>query len=60
MQSINSIVALRISKNAFDLVPPDILWNVFKRRGMAGRVLTLLQSMYAADKACVFTRTWAF
>ena len=43
-------------KKAFDLVPRDILWNVLKRRGMEGRVLTSLQSMYAADKACVFTK----
>ncbi len=43
-------------KKAFDLVPRDILWNVLKRRGMSGRVLTSLQSMYAADKACVFTK----
>lgn len=42
-------------KKAFDLVPRDALWNVLKRRGMSGRVLTSLQSMYAADKACVFT-----
>ena len=43
-------------KNAFNLVHRDNLWNVLKRRGMAGRVLTSLQSMYAADKACVFTK----
>ena len=43
-------------KKAFDLVPRDILWNVLKRRGMSGRVLTSLQSMYAADKACMFTK----
>ena len=30
-------------KKAFDLVPRDILWNVLKRRGMSGRVLTSLQ-----------------
>ena len=42
-------------KKAFDLVPRDALWNVLKRRGMSGRVLASLQSMYAADKACVFT-----
>lgn len=43
-------------KKAFDLVPRDFLWNVLKRRGMSGRVLASLQSMYAADKACVFTK----
>lgn len=43
-------------KKTFDLVPHDILWHVLKRRGMEGRVLTSLQSMYAADKACVFTK----
>ena len=37
-------------KKAFDPVPRDILWNVLKRRETAGRVLTSLQSMYAADK----------
>ena len=30
---------------AFDLVPRDSLWNVLKRCGMSGRVLTSLQSM---------------
>ena len=29
-------------KKAFDLVPRDILWNVLKRRGVSGRVLTSL------------------
>ena len=43
-------------KRVFDLVPRDILWNVLKRRGMAWRVLTSLQPMDAADKACVFTK----
>ena len=43
-------------KKAFGLDPRDILWNVLKRRGMPGRVLTSLQSMYAADKTCVFTK----
>ena len=43
-------------KNAVDLVPRDILWNVLMRRGMTGRVLTSLRSMYAADKACVFIK----
>ena len=42
-------------KKAFDLIPRDALWNVLKRRGMSVRVLTSLQSMYAADEACVFT-----
>ena len=41
---------------AFDLVPRDILWNVLKRRGLSGRVLTSLQSMDAVDKAYVFTK----
>ena len=41
---------------AFDLDPRDIPWNVLKRRGMSGRVLTSLQSIYAADKACVSTK----
>ena len=45
-----------VFKKAFDLVPRDILRNVLKRRGMAGKVLTSLQSMYAADTACVFTK----
>ena len=42
-------------KQAFNLVPRDILRNVLKRREIAGRVLTSLQSLYAADKACGFT-----
>ena len=46
-------------KKAFDLVPRDILWNVLKRRGMSGRVLTTLQAMYAADKAWVH-KSWPF
>ena len=46
-------------KKAFDLVSRDILWNVLKRRGMPARVLTSLQSMYAADKACVY-KGWPF
>ena len=41
-------------KKASDLVPCDAPLNVLKRQGMSGRVLTSLQSMYAADKACVF------
>ncbi len=44
---------------AFDLVylvPPSTLWKVLGDRGMGGKVLTSLRSMYAADKACVLTR----
>ena len=43
-------------KKAFDLVPRQTLWSVLERRGMKGKVLSSLQSMYAADKACVLTR----
>ena len=43
-------------EQSFDLVPHDILWNVLKRLGMLGRVLTSFQSMYAPDKACVFSK----
>ena len=43
-------------KKAFDLVPRHTLWNVLEQRGMKGKVLTSLQTMYAADKACVLTR----
>ena len=42
-------------KKAFDLVPRQTLWKVLEQRGMTGKVLTSLQSMYAADKACVLT-----
>ena len=42
-------------KKAFDLVPRDSLWEVLKKRGMSGRVLSSLQSMYEQDKACVLT-----
>ena len=42
-------------KKAFDLVPRDCLWKVLKQRGMAGRVLSSLQSMYAKDRSCVLT-----
>ena len=42
-------------KKAFDLVPRQTLWQVLEQRGMKGKVLTSLQSMYAADKACVLT-----
>ena len=34
-------------KKAFDLVPCDAMWKVLKRRGVSGRVLTLLQAMCA-------------
>lgn len=42
-------------KKAFDLVPRDTLWSILEQRGMKGKVLTSLKSMYAADKACVLT-----
>ena len=42
-------------KKAFDLVPRHTLWEVLEKRGMKGRVLSSLQSMYAADKAYVLT-----
>ena len=42
-------------KKAFDLVPRDCLWKVLRQRGMAGRVLSSLQSMYAKDRSCVLT-----
>ncbi len=41
---------------AFDLAPRQTLWSVLERRGMKGKVLSSLQSMYAADKARVLTR----
>ena len=40
---------------AFDLVLRQTLWKVLEQRGMTGKVLTSLQSMHAADKACVLT-----
>ena len=43
-------------KKAFDLVPRQTLWSILEQRGMKGRVLSSLQTMYAADKACVLTR----
>ncbi len=43
-------------KKAFDLVPCPTLWKVLEDRGMGGKILTSLGSMYAADKACVFTQ----
>ena len=43
-------------KKAFDLVPRDTLWKVLLARGMGGKVLSSLQSLYAADKACVLTK----
>ena len=42
-------------RKAFDLVPRESLWQVLERRGMSGRVLSSLQSMYKQDKACVLT-----
>ena len=44
-------------KKAFELVPRQTRWQVLalEQRGMKGKVLTSLQSMYAADKACVLT-----
>lgn len=42
-------------KKAFDLVPRQTLWDVLEQRGMKGKVLASLQTMYAADKACVLT-----
>ena len=42
-------------KKAFDLVPRQTLWDVLEQRGMKGKILTSLQTMYAADKACVLT-----
>ena len=43
-------------KKAFDLVPRPTLWRVLEDRGMGGKILTSLRSMYAADKACVLTK----
>ena len=43
-------------RKAFDLVPRQTLWNILEQRGMAGKVLSSLKTMYAADKACVLTR----
>ncbi len=43
-------------KKALDLIPRQALWSVLERQGMKGKVLSSLQSMYAADKACVLTR----
>ena len=43
-------------KKAFDLVPRQTLWSILEQRGMKGKVLSSLQTMYAADKACVLTR----
>ncbi len=43
-------------KKAFDLVPRPTLWKVLEDRGMGGKILTSLRSMYAADKACVLTK----
>ena len=43
-------------KKAFDLVPRHTLWSNLQHRGMGGKVLTSLQSMYAADKACPYPR----
>ena len=43
-------------KKAFDLVPRQTLWTILEQRGMKGRVLCSLQTMYAADRACVLTK----
>ena len=43
-------------KKAFDLVPRQTLWSILEQRGMKGKVLSSLQTMYAADKACVLSR----
>ncbi len=43
-------------KKAFNLVPRPTLWKVLEDRGMRGKLLTSLKSMYAADKACVLTK----
>ena len=43
-------------KKPFDLVPRQTLWSILEERGMKGKVLSSLQTMYAADKACVLTR----
>ena len=42
-------------KKAFDLLPRETLWRTLEQRGMKGKVLTSLQTMYAADEACVLT-----
>lgn len=42
-------------KKAFDLVPRQTLWSILEKRGMKGKVLQSLQTMYAADVACVLT-----
>ncbi len=43
-------------KKAFDLVPGSTSWKFLEERGMRGKVLTSLRSMYAADEACVLTK----
>ena len=43
-------------KKALNLVPRHTLWSTLQHQGMGGKVLTFLQSMYAANKACVLTR----
>ena len=43
-------------KKAFDLVPRHTLWRILEQRGMKGKVLSSLKTMYAADTACVLTR----
>ena len=45
-----------IFKKALNLVPRHTLWSTLQHQGMGGKVLTSLQSMYAADTACVLTR----
>ncbi len=40
-------------KKAFDTVPRALLWQVLRELGVEGRIMHCLQSMYAADRACV-------
>ena len=53
MPSASSTTVLLTPRKLFDLVPRDCLWKVLKQRGMAGRVLSSLQSMYSEDRSCV-------
>ena len=45
-------------KKAFDLIPRDILWNVLKRHGMSGRVLTPI-NVCSRQSMCLHKR-WPF
>ena len=47
-------------KKAFDLVPRRALWITLQNRGIGGKVLTSLQCMNAADKACVPYLRWPY